>query len=36
MADDFKLPLNLMLAPSLAAVAGSINEAIELAISYQN
>jgi nucleoside 2-deoxyribosyltransferase len=34
--EDFKLPLNLMLAHSLKAVLGSLKEAVHLAASYQN
>jgi len=34
--EDFDLPLNLMLAQSLTAVAGSLKGAIELAASYKN
>ena len=32
--EDFGLPLNLMLAKSLTAIAGSLKEATELAVSY--
>jgi len=34
--ENSKQPLNLMLAQSLTALAGSLKEALELAASYQN
>ena len=34
--ENFNQPLNLMLAQSLTALAGSLKEALDFAASYQN